>query len=422
MSSDSTTITSNYRLFQIRGFLPSTFNRRRLTSSIFRNSRINLVRPREDSALQVQDFAEAGFAQEIDGFSRALTATAVSHDFTRSVELVHAPRQFTERNQFPVQIADLIFVRFAHVENEKIVALVETRLQFLRCDLWNAQVRSLRFFAANSAELVVIDELVDRAMLAAHRAIRILAQLQFAELHSERIEQKQATNETVAFSKNQLDRFHRLNRSDDSWQDTENTAFRARRNESRRRRFGIKAAVARPVGHAEHGDLSLEAEDRSVHVGLAEQDARIVDQIARREIVGAVDDDVVILEQFERVAAFELRFVRLNLDIWIQVREPLLRRLGFRLADIARTERNLPLQIRKVDNVEIDEPEFADSGRGEIQTERGAESACADQQHLGVLELELTFHADFGHDQVAALAENLFVGEAGCCAGSGRFC
>src|ERR1700722_3289851 len=168
-------------------------------------------------------------------------------------------------------------------------------------------------------------------MLAAHRAIRIFAQLQFAEFHSKRIKEQQTSGETVAFAQNQLDRFHCLDRSDDPWQNSEYAAFGAGRNESRRRWFGVKAAVARTVGHAEDGDLSLEAEDRAIHVRLAEKDARVVDEIARGEIVGAVYDDVVVLEQLERIAAFELRLVRLDLNVRIQVGEPLLCRfrLGF---------------------------------------------------------------------------------------------
>ena len=184
----------------------------------------------------------------------------------------------------------------------------------LRRNFRNAQIRSLRFFAANAAELVVVDQLVDRAMLAAHRAIRILSQLQFAEFHAERIEEQQAADEAVACAENQLDRFHRLNGADDAGQHAEHSAFGARRNESRRRRFGIEAAVARAIGHAEHGDLSLEAEDRSVHIRFAEQNARVVDEIARREIVGAIDDDVVVFEEFERVAAVELHLVRFDLE------------------------------------------------------------------------------------------------------------
>ena len=85
----------------------------------------------------------------------------------------------------------------------------------------------------------------------------------------------------------------------------------------------------------------------------------------------------------------------------------------FDFADIACAKRDLPLKIREIHDIEIDESEPPDASCGEIKSQRSAESAGADQQHLRVLELELTLHADFGHDQVAAVAKNLFVGKAG---------
>jgi len=54
--------------------------------------------------------------------------------------------------------------------------------------------------------------------------------------------------------------------------------------------------------------LPFEAENRAVDIGLAEQDAGVVDEIARGEIVGAIDDDVEVLEKFEGVGAGELCF------------------------------------------------------------------------------------------------------------------
>ena len=148
----------------------------------------------------------------------------------------------------PFNIADLIFVRLAHVENVQVVAAIQPRLQFSRRHFRNFQIRRRRFFAANAAEFVVVDQLVNGAILAAHRAIRILAQLQFAELHAQRVEQQQTADEAVARAENQLDRFHRLDRADDSRQHAKHAAFGARRHQSRRRRFGIQAAVARASG------------------------------------------------------------------------------------------------------------------------------------------------------------------------------
>ena len=44
---------------------------------------------------------------------------------------------------------------------------------------------------SNSAKFFVVDQFMNGAMFAANRAIRILAQAQFAEAHGQRIEQQQ---------------------------------------------------------------------------------------------------------------------------------------------------------------------------------------------------------------------------------------
>ena len=100
---------------------------------------IHFVRPGENATLQVPYLAEAGLAQELDGFRRALAAAAVRHDFARAVEFADAPRKLAERNQMAAEIADLIFVRLAHVENVEIVAAIEPRFQLARSDFGNVR-------------------------------------------------------------------------------------------------------------------------------------------------------------------------------------------------------------------------------------------------------------------------------------------
>jgi hypothetical protein len=63
-----------------------------LARSILRHRGIYLVRPGQDSALQIEDFAEAGFAQEIDGFGGTLATAAMRDDLARGIEFVHPPR------------------------------------------------------------------------------------------------------------------------------------------------------------------------------------------------------------------------------------------------------------------------------------------------------------------------------------------
>src|SRR6266403_4645634 len=177
-----------------------------------------------------------------------------------------APRKFPEREEMSLQIADLVFVRLAHIENEQIISAIEPGLQFARSNLRHLYGGTGSFFAAHTAEFVVIDQLGDRAMRTAHRAIWIFAQLEFAEFHSESVKQQQASYEIIPAAKDQLDRFHRLDRADDSGQNAKDAAFRAGRDKPRRGRFRIEAAVARAIRHAENSGLSFETENRAVHV------------------------------------------------------------------------------------------------------------------------------------------------------------
>ena len=74
---------------------------------------------------------------------------------------------------------------------------------------------------------------------------------------------------------------------------------------------------------------------------------------------------------------------------------------------------DLALQIRFVDDVEVDQAEGADAGGGEVEGEGSAEAAGADAEDLRRLELLLAFHADLREDQVARVAGDLFVGQLG---------
>jgi hypothetical protein len=82
--------------------------------------------------------------------------------------------------------------------------------------------------------------------------------------------------------------------------------------------------------------------------------------------------------------------------------------LNLGTAHVARAEKHLALQVCKVDHIEIHQSDASDASGGEIKPERAPETARADAEHLGLLELELPFHADFRHDEVAAIAQDFF--------------
>src|SRR5581483_11078003 len=222
--------------------------------------------------------------------------------------------EIAQRDQIAAQVADLVLMRLAHIQDENVVAAIEALLEF-----FHGQGRHASFhrflLSTNAAELVVVNQLAHGGMRAAGGAVGILTQLELAEAHAERVHQHQASDERLAFAEDELDGFGGLHHADQSWQDAEHAAFCAGGNQSGRWRLGIQAAVARAFLGGEHADLSLEAEDGAVHVGLAGEDAGVVHEVACGKVVGAVHDDVELAEELERVAAGEPRLEGAQLDI-----------------------------------------------------------------------------------------------------------
>src|SRR6185503_5727995 len=71
-----------------------------------------------------------------------------------------------------------------------------------------------------TAELLVVDQLVDRRVVAAHRTVRIAPQLQRIDLHGQRVEVQQPANQAIALAENQFHGLKRFDDADQSWQYT----------------------------------------------------------------------------------------------------------------------------------------------------------------------------------------------------------
>src|SRR5262249_31599694 len=179
---------------------------------------------------------------------------------------------------------------------------IQPPFQLFDLHLGNSRLHWL-FLSADTAEFIVVDQLGDRRMLAARRAVGILAQLQFAEFHAQRVDQQEPPDERVACTKDQLDDLCRLHHPHEAGENSKHSAFGAGWNESRRWRLWIKTAIAWSFFGGEYAGLAFEAEDRSVHIGLAGEHAGVVHQIARGEVVGGVSNDVEVTEEIEGVLA-----------------------------------------------------------------------------------------------------------------------
>ena len=72
---------------------------------------------------------------------------------------------------------------------------------------------------------------------------------------------------------------------------------------------------------------------------------------------------------------------------------------------------DLALQVRKAHRIVVDDADRADAGGGEIERDRAAEPARADDQHARRLEALLAGAADLGEHDVAGVTLNLLGGK-----------
>jgi hydroxyacylglutathione hydrolase len=261
--------------------------------------------------------------------------------------------------------------------------------------------------AEAGAVFVVVDELLD-LVRAARGAIRVFADRERTKRHRHHIDCQKLSDESVTEPEQHLDCFRGLDGSDETRDNTEHAAFRTTRNEVGRRRIAKETAITRPVWRAEHRRLALEPIDASIHVRNSEQHRRVVHQIARRKIVGAVDDKIVALRDLERILRRQTSIVRFDENVRVHIAKSFARRVDLPAADRCRAVDDLSLEIGKVDDIEIDETESADARSGEVQSNRGSQATSPHQEHTRRFQLSLAGLANLRQQYVSTVANELF--------------
>ena len=148
-----------------------------------------------------------------------------------------------------------------------------------------------------------------------------------------------------------------------------------------------------------------------MHVRLAEQDAGVVDQVPRPEVVRSVDDQLVLREQLDRVVPLQPQAMFVHRHVRVQRLQGLLGGLRLRHSHpIGRVE-DLALEVGLVDHVVVHDPDPPHARRRQIQRGRRSEPAGADQQHLRLEQLRLPRLADLRDQEMPAVARPLRVGE-----------
>ena len=228
--------------------------------------------------------------------------------------------------------------------------------------------------------------------------------LDLGERGAERVVEQQAPDRGVADAEDQLDDLGGLQQAHRAGQHAEHAVGAAGGRELGRRGLAEQAAVAGAVVGLEHRQLAVEAEDRGGHDGDLQAHGGVVEQVARGEVVDAVDDHVVALDDLHDVGGVQAHRVLDDLDVGVERVDRLLGGVDLGDADALGGVDHLALEVGEVDDVVVDDAERADAGGGEVERGRRAEAAGAEQQHLRVEQLLLALGADLGDQQVARVA------------------
>ena len=171
-----------------------------------------------------------------------------------------------------------------------------------------------------------------------------------------------------------------------------------------------EAAQARGVaGNEERGEAGR-PDAGAVDPGGALLDAGVVQKETRLEAVEPVDDEVDSVEQLADVARAHVDDDGLHGDVRVDAGEASRRRDGLReaLADVRLLEERLPLEVRELDDVAVDDPQESDARPGEEARRLGPQAAAAGDEDPGRPDPGLAGLADGAEEDLAGVA--IFVG------------
>src|SRR2546430_5890465 len=264
----------------------------------------------------------------------------------------------------------------------------------------------------SAAPRLVVDQRIDCGVFAAKRAGLVLTQLELAETHVLAFEEKVAPDHRPPDVQQVLDRFEGTHAADYPGQHADHAGLGAALHAAGRRRLREQAAVAAgALGGIEKCEAPFETEDAPVHQRLGQEVRGVVRQVASREVIGPVHDDVVGGKDAQGGLRVEVLVDRDDLDVGIEVAERLGRRLDLGPADVVVTVQELALKVGGVDGVEVDDSDLADAGRRQVHGRGRAKPAGAQEEHARVEQLALPRATYFGQDQVPRVAGDLVGGE-----------
>ena len=258
--------------------------------------------------------------------------------------------------------------------------------------------------------LLVVYEMVDGGVLSADGALRIVLGVDGAELHLLGIEGEQAVGEQAAHAGEVFQRLGCLYGAEHAGYGSQYACLRTGGYGSCWGRFLEHASITRRAGQMGER-LTLEAQYAAVGEGLASHDAGIVDEELHGEVVGAVNDEVILPDDVEGIGGVEELVVGVNSHIGVDGEYLLLGTVHLGTAYVAREVDDLTLQVAQVHHVGVDYAYGAYACCRKIERHGGSQSACTHDEHTRLHYLLLPLNAHVLKQYVARIALYLFFRE-----------
>src|SRR5690606_22238710 len=148
--------------------------------------------------------------------------------------------------------------------------------------------------------------------------------------------------------------------------------------------------------------------ERSENQRLLRQIAGIRDEVACRKIVRAVADDVEVPYDAQGILRGQPEVEGFDVDVRVQSPDGFACTVDLRYADIRSVMQDLPLQVVQRDDIIIDDPDGADTGRGEIKRNRRAKAAGAHDQDTRLFQPLLARATDIPQNEMPLVALDFF--------------
>lgn len=296
--------------------------------------------------------------------------------------------------------ADGQFVVLAHVEEERRLIGGEPFAGLFNRNFERGIFHGKRSVGGNgrSATRIVIIGGVDTGdgrIFPAERAGRIGGELQRARLGGKQVEGEESALKGFSCTDEVFDSLHGHQATNGATERAENARLFAGGHGGGVGHLGEEAAVTRAaVGGVKEGNVSGELKNAAVDQRAAREKGGVVGEVAGGEIVGAVEDEVVVGKKGEGVFGSEALGMGDDLSGGVERVECGGGGGNFALADVFFAEEDLPLQVVKGDGVMLGDAESADACGGEVKGGGRTETTDAEEEDAGLAEAELTGFTD----------------------------